>query len=339
MENLSRFKEIEIYEYETDERTSFKIINFDGSIFLELDYKDIEDISLNLKCGIVILKGKILSVPKELELSKWKNNKNELIKKLEIKIVRNGFAKHYILNAGIQKVQEFYSTLSYIAVFKHDYNMSSLYYTMDFLSSNLRLDYKVHIPDIRNVSNGTMLNVGLTSLGLGIGMISTGGTITIPIAISLIVGTSTFYSAIYDFTVELYNYPNDLKGQGDFLQQFVGYVGRIVANFRNTNPKEAEILAENIYSQSVFVYGIYSGLISAKTLFNAKSFNKVSKIFEKGYIKFKKVNIRSKYTATSFEGMERVVDKKLLITDITNTIGAGQSIYDKNKVIEVQENF
>ena len=112
-----------------------------------------------------------------------------------------------------------------------------------------------------------------------------------------------------------------------------------MANFRNTNPKEAEILAENIYSQSVFVYGIYSGLISAKTLFNAKSFNKVSKVFEKGYVKFKKVNIRSKYTATSFEGMERVVDKKLLITDITNTIGAGQSIYDKNKVIEVQENF
>ena len=41
MENLSRFKDIEIYEYETDERTSFKIINFDGSVFLELDYKDI----------------------------------------------------------------------------------------------------------------------------------------------------------------------------------------------------------------------------------------------------------------------------------------------------------
>lgn len=336
MENLSRFKDIEIYEYETDERTSFKIINFDGSVFLELDYKDIEDISLNLKCGIVILKGRMLSVPKELELSKWKNNKKELIKKLEIKIVRNGFVKHYILNAGIQRVQEFYSDLSYIAVFKHDYNMSSLYYTMDFLSSNLRLDYKVHIPDIRNVSNGTMLNVGLTGLGLGIGMISTGGTITIPIAISMIVGTSTFYSAVYDFTVELYDYPNDLKGQGDFLQQFVGDVGKILADFFEYDGLKSEKFFEEVYSSIVFGYGIYSGFVSAKILFNAKSFNKVSKVFEKGYVKFKKVNVRSKYTATSFEGMERVVDKKLLITDITNTIGAGQSIYDKNKGIEIK---
>lgn len=331
MLNLSRFKEIEIYEYETTERTSIKILNLDGSIFLELNYKEIKNISLDLKCGIVILTGKILSVPREMELSKWKNNRNDLIKKIEIKIVRNGFVKHYILNVGIQRFQEFYSELSYVAVFKHDCNMSSLYYTMNFLSSNLRLDYKVHLPDIRNVSKGSMLNVALAGLGLGIGIFATGGTITIPIAISIVIGTSNFYSAIYDFTLELYNYPEELKGQGDFVKQFVGEVGKIIANLFKYDSIESEIFFENLYSSIILGYGIYSGLISAKTLFNAKNFSKVSKNFEKGYVKFKDVKIRAKHTATSFEGMERSLNKNLLFTDITNSVGAGQSIYEQYK--------
>ena len=332
MENLSRFKDIEIYEYETDERTSFKIINFDGSVFLELDYKDIEDISLNLKCGIKLLKGRMLSVPKELELSKWKNNKKELIKKLEIKIVRNGFVKHYILNAGIQRVQEFYSDLSYIAVFKHDYNMSSLYYTMDFLSSNLRLDYKVHIPDIRNVSKGTLLGLGLSGLGL---VLSTGGTITIPVGISIIVGGSTFGSVLYDFIIE-YNGVYELKGQGDILQKIVGQIVSVFGKNEEIK-KTMRQEGENMYSRVVFIYGLISSREAVKRLFKFKNFSQLSKSYENGYFKIKDIKLKSSTNGTIIQGAKRNFESKVFINDVANTIGAGQSIYDRKDFMKIED--
>ena len=101
----SRFKPIEIFDYETTEKTSFKIIDPDGNEYLNLNNTEIKNISIDLKSGVVFLTGRILGAPKELELSKWKRNQKDLIKKLEFVIVRNGYARHYILNAVIKKIK------------------------------------------------------------------------------------------------------------------------------------------------------------------------------------------------------------------------------------------
>lgn len=328
----SRFKPIEIFDYETTERTSFKIIDPNGNEYLNLNHTEIKNISIDLKSGVVFLTGRILGAPKELELSKWKRNQKDLIKKLEFVIVRNGYARHYILNAGIQKIQEDYQSMSYFVMFKHDNRQVPLYHTGESIADNLRVDYKVNLPDInfKNVSGGTWTNLGLSTIGIAGGIVGAlTGTITIPIAVSLVIGTSTFSSATFDFTLELNGMPEDMKGQADFVQNFVGDVGKIIGKSFNQNEKLFKNSAEMIYSNIIFVYGVFVGVKSASVLFSNGSFSSISKPFQKGYIKLKKVRIKSSKNATKYEGATREFNKELFMNDLTNTIGAGQAIYDK----------
>lgn len=80
----SRFKPIEIFDYETTERTSFKIIDPNGNEYLNLNHTEIKNISIDLKSGVVFLTGRILGAPKELELSIRKVFQN-LLKNLDYK--------------------------------------------------------------------------------------------------------------------------------------------------------------------------------------------------------------------------------------------------------------
>lgn len=328
----SRFKPIEIFDYETTERTSFKIIDPNGNEYLNLNHTEIKNISIDLKSGVVFLTGRILGVPKELELSKWKRNQKDLIKKLEFVIVRNGYAKHYILNAGIQKLQEDYQSMSYYVMFKHDNRQVPLYHTTQFLTDNIRVDYKVHLPDVKfsNLTLGTAVNMGLSSYGLYAGVVgAVTAKITIPVVIGLVVGAGLFESARIDFMLELRGMPEDLKGEGDFVQQFIGDIGRIIGKSMSLDELKSENFFEKSYSEVVFYYGLISGRKSAKQLFDKKSFNAVSRPSKPTYYEKVKVIFKSKKNATKYEGAERKFNVNLFINDLMNTIGAGQSVYDK----------
>lgn len=329
----SRFKPIEIFDYETTERTSFKIIDPNGNEFLNLNHTEIKNISIDLKSGVVFLTGRILGAPKELELSKWKRNQEDLIKKLEFVIIRNGYAKHYILNAGIQKIQEDYKNMSYFVMFKHDNRQVPLYHTAESIADNLRIDYKVNLPEInfKNISPQTALSLGLSTYGIGAGVVGAlTAEITIPVMVGLVVGASLFHSARVDFTLELHGMPEELKGQADFIQQFVGEIGKIVAKNMKQNEKIFEKGGELLYSEIIFFYGIFTGRTSLKQLFNSKSFSKFTKKFGlQTYLKIKKVVLKSHKNATRYEGATRAFNFELFINDIMNTMGAGQSIYDK----------
>lgn len=328
----SRFKPIEIFDYETTERTSFKIIDPNGNEYLNLNHTEIKNISIDLKSGVVFLTGRILGAPKELELSKWKRNQKDLIKKLEVVIVRNGYARHYILNVGIQKIQEDYQSMSYFVMFKHDNRQVPLYHTAESIADNLRIDYKVHLPDInfKNVSGGTWTNLGLSTIGIAGGIVGAlTGTITIPVVISLVVGASTFTSATFDFTLELHDMPDNMKGKADFLQKFVGDIGRILAKVKKEDKEITAKKYEDRYSKTIFYYGIFTGIKSVNMLLNNKSFSSISKPFQQGYISLKKVKLKSTTNATRYEGASRVFNKELFMNDLMNTMGAGQSVYDK----------
>ena len=329
----SRFKPIEIFDYETSERTSFKIIDPNGNEYLNLNHTEIKNISIDLKSGVVFLTGRILGAPKELELSKWHKNKKEIIKKIEFVIVRNGYARHYILNAGIQKVQENYDTMSYFVMFKHDNRQVSLYHTANFYSNDLKVDYKVHLPDvsIKNVTSDTLVNLGLSGIGVGLGIAGMAtGAITIPVVISFSVGVSFLGSASFDLMVEVCGTP-ELKGQGDLIQQVIGELGYAIGKYKNTDAKKSEKRFELAYSQATLIYGLVSSAKSAKAILTLKNFREISNgINGQSYIKIKKIFFRSSKNATGFEGAERTFNKELFINDLTNTIGGGKAIYDNS---------
>lgn len=328
-----RYKDIEIYQYETTDQSNFKILNPDGTEYISINSNEIRNISINLKSGVVTLVGKILGGPKELELSKWKADKENLIKKLDFVIVKNGYAKHYILNAGIQKFREDYREMSYFVMFKHDNKDLPLYHTVDWINSDVRLDYKVDMREvgIKNVSTGTWVNLGVSIVGYGIGIagVVSAGVITIPVTIALTVGAGYVSSSIFDFAIEYNNLPKEWLGNGDFVQQFVGWCGAILGEAASQDKEASEKKAENFYSKAVFVYGLVSGVKSAKILFNTKNFINVSKPFEEGYIKIKSVKVRSNTNALKFEGAQKTFNKELFINDMTNTVGAGKTVYDK----------
>lgn len=328
-----RYKDIEIYQYETTDQSNFKILNPDGTEYISINSNEIRNISINLKSGVVTLVGKILGGPKELELSKWKADKENLIKKLDFVIVKNGYAKHYILNAGIQKFREDYREMSYFVMFKHDNKDLPLYHTVDWINSDVRLDYKVDMREvgIKNVSTGTWVNLGVSIAGLGIGIVGvvSTGVITIPVAIALTVGAGYVSSSIFDFVIEYKNLPKEKLGNGDFVQQLIGEIAKIIAKKIGANEKLYEKVTEDTYSNVVFWYGILTGVKSIKILFNKNSFMKISKPFENGYIKIKDIKVRSNTNAAKFEGAQKSFNKKLFINDMTNTVGAGKTVYDK----------
>lgn len=110
----------------------------------------------------------------------WLTNKKELIKKIEIIIVRNGFARHYILNVGIQSLQEDLKTLEFLVVLRHDNKEISLFHTVKMFTKGIVGDFKIDFTkiSIENISRETAINLGLSTLGLGagiIGVMSTGG--------------------------------------------------------------------------------------------------------------------------------------------------------------------
>ncbi|MGL5935863.1 MAG: hypothetical protein ACRCZI_09600, partial [Cetobacterium sp.] len=238
-----------------------------------------------------------------------------------------------ILNAGIQKIQEDYQSMSYFVMFKHDNRQVPLYHTAESIMDNLRIDYKVNLPEInfKNISTQTALSLGLSTYGIGAAVVGAlTAEITIPVMVGLVVGASLFHSARVDFTLELHGMPQELKGQADFIQQFVGEIGKIVAKNMKQNEKTFEKGGEVLYSEIIFFYGVFTGRISLKQLFNSNSFSKLTKKFGlQTYLKIKKVVLKSHKNATKYESVTRAFNFELFVNDIINTMGAGQSIYDK----------
>ena len=329
---VNTFKEIEVYNYATKNRTSIKIFNYDGSEYMSFAHNEIKSLKMNLKSGNFYFIGRIFGAPKELKLDAWKKNQNDLIKKVVVEIVQNGFAKCYIFNAGIQKLQEDYKTMSYLAVFKHDNIKLPLLHSVEMFDNELVLDIKIDKNNIsfNNVSSATALNLGLSTIGFGIGVlgVASTGTITIPIVIALAIGGSSLVSASFDFTVEVLNNPK-AKGQCDLLQQLTGEIGKKFGSLRGENINKSEENFENAYSMVVFFYGLLSGRDSLKTLFNTKSFTQVSKRFGNGYFNVKFVTLKNITNGSNVETAVRKFNKSLFINDATNTLGAGKSIYDK----------
>lgn len=327
----SRYKPIEVYEYDSTNRTNIKILNHDGSEYMTFSHNEIKSLKMNLKTGIFYFVGNIFGAPKELKLNDWKRDRNNIIKKIVVEIVKNGFAKRYAFNCGIQTLQEDYKTMSYLAVFRHDNIELPMFHTVKMFDNELVLDIKIDKTNIsfKNISKGTAINLGLNAVGLGLGIIGVAatGSITIPVVIALGIGASSYGSATYDFIAEVTGQP-ELKGQGDFLQQLSGEIGKIIGNQIDFNPQKAEEITETGYSSFVLIYGLIMGRKSANILVNTKSY-KISKAYEHGYVGIKKIILKSSTNATQFESGMRKFNKALFINDATNTISAGKSVYDK----------
>ncbi|WP_297407580.1 hypothetical protein [uncultured Cetobacterium sp.] len=327
----SRYEQIEVHEYESSDRTSIKILNHDGSEYMTFSHNEIKSLKMNLKTGIFYFIGNIFGAPKELKLNDWKRDRNDIIKKIIIEIVKNGLAKRYAFHCGIQTLQEDYKTMSYLAVFRHDNIELPMFHTVKMFDNELVLDIKIDKSNIsfKNITKGTAINLGLNGIGLGLGIVgAVTGTITIPVVIALGIGASSYGSATYDFIAEVTGEP-ELKGQGDLLQQLSGEIGKILENRFNNSNNNLEKTFESTYSYFTFIYGTVVGTKSAMEVFKLKNFTGISKNYENGYIGMKKIILKSSTNATQFESAIRKFNKSLFINDTTNTISAGKSIYDK----------
>lgn len=338
----SRFKEIEMYEYSTTEKTSFSIFNLDESNYLWLNDTEIEHVGINTKTGIVVLIGKIFGAEKETKLSKWKSDQVSLIKRLNVEIVRGGRVRQYVLNAGIMKIVEDYTNMTYMAVFQHDKNPieQNLYHSVELLKHGVIMDIKIDKNKIgvHNVNKSTLANLGLSGLGYGLGVATAVGvgTLSIPATITLAIGGSYFISCTIDFNLEVYGKFEKI-GKYDMLQQFTGKIGKLIAKTAGLNKysQEFESGFEGIYYYLVSLYGAIQSGKALGTILNPKSYTTVTKIFNNGsYIKLNFIKMKDISNFNKVQSAARKFAGGIFINDLTNTATGGKIGYDETEKLK-----
>lgn len=339
----SRFTEIELYEYPTIEKTAFDIFNLNEREYLSINSNEIVHVEVNTVTGVIVLIGKILGAPKELELSKWKADNKNLIKRLDIRIVRAGRAREYILNAGIMKVVEDYNNMTYMAVFQHDKEQFSqkMFHSVELLRHGVVMNIKIDKSKIgiHNVSKSTLLNLWLSGVGYGLGVVTAVGigTLSIPATITLAIGGSLFLACTIDFNLELYGESDgawifNKVGKNDLLQQLTGELGHLLDSLAKNENKEVESTFENIYYYSTSFYSLFMGAKAGCSLFNPKSYRAVSKTFQNGsYIKINWVKLKNITNFNKVESATRKFAGGIFINDITNLGSGGKINYDEFK--------
>ena len=339
--------EIEIYEYETKERTNFLLTNF-GLLeqeFLKFEGEEIDSFSIDYITGLIVLRGKILGKENEFKLHKWNQDKNDLIKKLDYMFVRNGFARHLRLNVGIESIYEDYKQMGYIATFRQDKRCDCFIHRIVPISYEFMLDLKIDKRNISisNIKGDTINEAILSSLGFGLAMYEGMGIISaasataaiagttisfsvvIPVAITLVVGGSALVSSVVDIGLEILDM-EEYKGKGNFLREFLGDIGEILGG------KRGEEILKSSYDTMIFLYGAVTGVISILSLTKINNYKKISKFAKsQSYIKIKFVKFRNTKTGAIIEGAERHFEKGRFIGDTLNSIDVTRTIDDEAK--------
>ena len=321
------FKPIEMYSYESKESSSIKIINHDGSEFLLTEGKNIKKISLNTVTGNVLLILKILENESELKFLEWKRDPKNLIKTIEVTIVKGGQANFYKLKVGIQMVHENYSMMETLIVLKHDTRDPTVFQAYKPLDYGIYADIKINKSDIKfkNVSKGTLINLGLSGIALALSIPTGGGSLTLPVAITLATSGSAYVSAVLEFNFELRGDFQEYRGKTNLLQQLVGELGKSIDLQLHSSEMKREETYEKIYDYGIRFLGLISGIQGIKTLTDPKNYKEISKVYDsKTYILLKKIRIKSVKNFQGFEGATRSLNKNKLTSDVLNGVGTFQ---------------
>lgn len=324
---MGRYKPIKAYEYKTNENSSIRVLNHDGSEYLFLKGTDIKKISFDTKTGNILIISEILGNSSEFKFMDWKRNSKDLIKTVELLIVKAGHGRFYKLDVGIQMIHDDYGRMETMIVLKHDTVESPLFHSIKPLDYGLYADIKIDKRDIdfKNISNGTMINLGLSSLALALAIPTGGASLTLPVTITIAISGSAYVSAYLDFSFELMGNIEEYKGKTNILQQLAGEIGKAIDQYSSSSEMKREARYEKNYDNGITFLGLISGIQGIKSLTNLKNFKALSKSYNsKTYIKLQNIKINGSPTFQGLEGAKRSLNKNKLTSDVLNSYGTFQ---------------
>ena len=336
----SRYIPIETYDYATDERSYIKIFNLqDEKEFLVINHNQFDNFSLDLKTGFCYFLGDIRGAIEELKLLKWKQDKSNenLIKKIDILIVKNGYGKRYIFNAGIQHLYEDYKKLRFTVVLKHDNNNTQLIQSVRPLGNDMIL--KINIDwekvSLHNLTPSTTANFFLGGIGFALAVVGVKAAVTVVTVVTLAIGASLFVSTTYEFLFELTgNFEDPRRGNMDFFQELFGLIFESVTEKANeylgSNLDEtmARNYGENLYFTGAFLFSILTAAAGIKRITSLKNYKTLGKRYDNAYIYLKKITTKGSF-GHKIEGGKRAFNYGSFGGDLFNTINLGKTGYDK----------
>lgn len=336
----TRYAPIETYDYPTEERSYIRIINIQGDKeFLVLNHNQFDNFSLDLKTGFCYFLGDIRGEIEELKLLKWKQDQSNenLIKKIDILIVKNGYGKRYIFNAGIQHLHEDYKKMRFTVVLKHDYNNTQLIQSVKPLGNDmiLKIDIDWDKVSLNNLTPSTTANFFLGGIGFALAIVGIKATVTVVTVVTLAIGASLFVSTTYEFLFELTgNFDDPRRGNMDFFQELFGLIFESVTEKTNeylgSNLDEtaARGYGENLYFVGALLFSILTSTAGFRRLTNLKNYRTLGKRYDNAYIYLKKITTKGNL-GQKIEGGTRAFNYGTFGGDIFNSINLGKTGFDK----------
>lgn len=282
-------KTIEIYSYEeNDSETKVIISSLAGDEIIEIRQRDISSLNLQIKHGIYIIDGYIINEKHNFEmiykLNKWaklNGSQKDCLKKIEIKIVKNGYTiRHYIFNGYLVKYYEYFTNQ------KVRFNLVLRQYKLRTLDgkANTEMDKAesyIENVTIKNVSGNliikpidttTTILSGINLAG-GVGLL-TGASSAPPLLAFIFIahGTGMVTEFIADVSFVIQGKPQKMGSFNMTRDWFYKPLGEIIKNLlekEESSIKISDTFGEDIYNMGNLVFSAFD--IGGKILKGVKT--------------------------------------------------------------------
>lgn len=338
---VSRYESIDVRTFEAHphERSYIKISKLsDPNDFVKFEYNEFESFKINLTTGNVFFHGRINL--NSNYLINWKSDKKDVIRNIEVYIVRAGNVDYYQFKAGIQTYFEDYTFLRFFVLLRHDNGKigQKQYHAIKPINYPLSYEFKIDYDTIKltDAKTGSLINFGLAVLGMGVIIGTAPMKLTFTLGVTALLGSATLFSTTAKVVCEITgNTDSWFYENNDLLQEVTGVIFKEITKATNkyldTNFSEskAEQRGENLYFFAGLTYSILSSTVQIKRLINSKSYSSLAKRnFEEGYLRIENINYQDSFN-NIVQSAQRTFKGKTWAGDVLNAITIGKTGYDK----------
>lgn len=337
---VSRYEPIDVRTFEAHphERSYIKISKIsDPNDFVRFEYNEFESFKINLTTGNAFFHGRINL--NSSYLINWKSDKKDVIRNVEIFIVRAGNVDYYQFKAGIQTYFEDYTFLKFFVLLRHDNGKigQKQFHAINPINYPLSLDIKFEYDKIKfkNAKTGSLINLGLATAGMAVVLATLPAEITLVATITVLIGASTLISTTVKIVCEVTeNTDSWYYENNDFLQELSGWLTKKITKEINNylgsdlNEQLFSDRAERIYIYSALFFSIMTSATQIKRIGNSDSYIKLAKRnFEHGYLRIKKVTYKDSL-ANIVQSAKRTFEGKTWAGDAFNAVTLSITAYD-----------
>ena len=338
---VSRYEPIDVrtFEAQPHERSYIKISKLsDPSDFVKFEYNEFESFKINLTTGNVFFHGRINL--NSSYLINWKSDKKDIIRNVEVFIVRAGNVDYYQFKAGIQTYFEDYTFLRFFVLLRHDNGKvgQKQFHSINPINYPLSLDIKYEYDKIqfKNAKTGSLVNLGLATAGMAVVLATLPAEITVVATITVLIGASSLISTTIKVVCEVTdNTDSWYYENNDFLQEISGWLTKKITKKINENFNTS--YSETVMGEAgelAYIYGaiIFSSITSATQIKRigtpASYVNLAKRNFEQGYLRIKKVTYKDSL-ANVVESAKRTFEGKTWAGDAFNALTLSKIAYDR----------